>query len=387
MSSQGSYAAEGKLISWLKPAGSKVNAGEAVAEIETEKVTYEVEASASGILHPVAEPGVDLPLETVIGFVLQDGEFPPEREASEAPLLPMEPAARTSAGSEKPIQELRASPLAKRLAREHGIDLMTVVGSGPDGRIIEADVMAAKMHLRENSAGIQSPARKIHSRLPLTGMRGTIARRMRHSLSTAASLTITREVQAEMLVAARQRMQIAMRSDLPYDALFAKLLGDSLREHPQLNAVVEEDVILLLEEINIGFAVPVPGGLLVPVLHNVASRSLPEITTRTIELRKRALTGALRPDDVAGGTATLSNLGAAGIDAFTPILNFPESLVLGVGRIVERVIARAGQIIAAPTCVLSLTFDHRVADGVPAAQLLQAIAQRMTDVQYLNGLV
>lgn len=387
MSSFGSYAAEGKLIGWLKPAGARVEAGEAIAEIETEKATYELEAAMSGILHPVVQPGVALPLESVIGFLLQEGEAPPEGSDGMVRLPDATTAAAEIDASEvKMVHEVRASPIAKRLAREYGVDLTGIAGSGPGGRIVEGDVMAARARLSADCVTAPGKVRNIRMQLPLTGMRGTIARRMRESLSTAASLTITREVEAETLIAARKRMQIALDPDLPFDALFVKILADSLQEHPELNAVVEQDTILVLEEINVGFAVAVPSGLLVPVVHNAASTPMPEIVERTKQLRARALAGRLRTEDASGGTATVSNLGAHGVDAFTPILNLPESVVLGVGRIAKRAIVRDGQIAAASTVVLSLTFDHRVADGVPAAQLLKGVAQRMTDVHYFAGL-
>ncbi|HEV2136575.1 MAG TPA: dihydrolipoamide acetyltransferase family protein [Terracidiphilus sp.] len=386
MSSFGSYAADGKLIGWLKPAGTKVEQGEAIAEIETEKATYELEAPVSGILHPIAMPGVDLPLESVIGFLLEQGETPPNGSGAIAhpPATAEAPGGGDGPENHLPA-EVRASPIARRLAREHEIDLARISGSGPGGRIVEGDVMAAVARLNANSPSAAGTVRNIRMRLPLTGMRGTIARRMRQSLATAASLTITREVDAEALVAARKRMQVSLGPDLPYDALFVKIFADSLSEHPELNAVVEQDAVHLLEQINIGFAVAVPGGLLVPVVHNAASMPLAEIVRRTRELRGRALAGGICAEDVSGGTATVSNLGAHGVDAFTPILNPPESVVLGVGRIAERAVIRGGRVAAGSTIVLSLTFDHRVADGVPAAQLLEGIALRISDPHYFAG--
>ena len=387
MSSFGSYAAEGKLIGWLKPAGDNVEAGEAIAEIETEKATYEVEAPVSGILHAVAMPGVDLPLESVIGFVLQPGERPPDGNNGALSV----PAAVTIAATQTEraapaTHEVHASPIAKRLAREHAIDLDGIAGSGPGGRIVESDVMAAAARRSANGDAAPATLRKIRMQLPLTGMRGSIARRMRESLATAASLTIAREVEAEALVAAYKRLRLAWGSELTYDALFVKALADSLQEHPELNAVVQQDAILVLEQINVGFAVAVPGGLLVPVVHDAASRPLSEIAATMSQLRAQALAGHLRRDDVSGGTATISNLGSHGVDVFTPILNPPESVILGVGRIAERAIVRDHQVAAAPTVVLNLTFDHRVADGVPAAQLLEAVAKRITDPDYFAGL-
>ena len=387
MSSLGSYAADGKLVGWLKPAGASVGPGDAIAEIETEKAVFEVEAASSGILYPIASPGEILPLESIIGFLLEEGEAPPDGKQDI-----VLPPAGTPCGLEvsrpetKIADEVRASPIAKRLAREYGIDLASVTGSGPGGRIVESDVIAFRARASANSSTVPSKVRIPGKRLPLTGMRAAIGRRMRQSLATAASLTITREVEAEALLAARRRMQVNLDPDLPYDALFVKIFADSLLEHPELNAVVEEDAILLLEEINIGFAVAVPGGLLVPVIHNVASTPLAELVRRTKQLRERALTGRLCPEDLDGGTATVSNLGAYGVDAFTPILNPPESVVLGVGTIAQRAIVRSGQLAVAATVFLSLTFDHRVTDGEPAAQLLGAIAKRITDPRYFDGL-
>lgn len=387
LSSFGSYAADGKLVGWLKPAGARVEAGEAIAEIETEKAVFEVEAASGGILHPIAKPGVILPLESIIGFLLEEGEAPPEDKG--VVVLPPDAAPdslEVSPSERKVAGEVRASPIAKRLAREYGIDLAGIAGSGPGGRILESDVKALRASPGANRSTAPSRVPSIRMRLPLTGMRGTIGRRMRQSLATAASLTITREVEAPALVAARRRMQVSLDPDLPYDALFVKLFADSLLKHPELNAVVVEDTILVLEEINVGFAVAVPGGLLVPVVHNAASTPLPEIVRRTKQLRERALTGRLCAEDVDGGTATVSNLGAYGVEAFTPILNPPESVVLGVGAIAQRAIVRGGQLAVASTVVLSLTFDHRVTDGEPAAQLLQAVANRINDPRYFDAL-
>jgi pyruvate dehydrogenase E2 component (dihydrolipoamide acetyltransferase) len=382
MSSFGSYAADGKLLNWLKPAGAKVEAGDAVAEIETEKAVFELQAAVSGILHPVTEPGVEVPLETVIGFVLEEGETPPAfnnvtgRELREAAV---------ESETMSSVKEFRASPIAKRLAREQDIDLSNIVGSGPDGRIIEADVIAASKAAGKEQSPDSSLIAKTRAQVPLTGMRGTIAYRLRQSLETAASVTMTREVDASILVAARKRLELSFGS-IPYDAMFVKIFADSLQQHPELNAVVQEDVILVLEGIHIGFAVALPGGLVVPVVHNAALIPLREIAQITKRLRQRALTHQLCTEDVTGGTATISNLGAYNVDSFTPILNSPESVVLGIGRIAEQPVVRDGQVKAALTCVLSMTFDHRVADGACAAQLLEAVVRHMSEPQYLSGL-
>ncbi len=162
-----------------------------------------------------------------------------------------------------------------------------------------------------------------------------------------------------------------------YDALFIKLFAAALREHPELNAVVENETIVLLEEVNIGFAVAIPSGLVVPVVRNADKTPLAEICRSVEDLSKRVRAGRMQPADVEGGTATISNLGGQGIDAFTPILNGSQSVILGIGRISERPIVRDGSLAIGRTCVLSLTFDHRVADGAPAALLLDGVVRRM----------
>jgi pyruvate dehydrogenase E2 component (dihydrolipoamide acetyltransferase) len=166
---------------------------------------------------------------------------------------------------------------------------------------------------------------------------------------------------------------------IPWDALLVKIFAESLRERPELNAVIENGEILLLDEVHVGFAVSLPGGLVVPVVRNADFRPLAEIAQDIRELADRARAGSLRPMDVLGGTATVTNLGAHGVDAFTPVLNPPQSAILGVGRIAERPVVENGKIAVGWTCMLSLTFDHRVTDGAPAADLLAAVARRMSE--------
>ncbi|HEX3557196.1 MAG TPA: dihydrolipoamide acetyltransferase family protein [Thermoanaerobaculia bacterium] len=352
MPSFGMYTAEGNLGRWLVPAGAAVEAGDLIVEIVTEKATYEVESPASGILHPMAVEGENLTVEGLIGWILAEGEAPP--------------------GSEL-VERIKASPIARRLAAEKGIDLASLTGTGPGGRIVEADVLAAAVAPRE------APWR-IRERIPLTGARGTIAERLRRSVDKAVSLTLTREVRAGTLVAVRKDLAI------PWDALFVKLFAESLRERPELNAVIGDGEILLLDEVHVGFAVSLPSGLVVPVIRDADSRPLAEIAADVHDLASRAHAGALRPQDVLGGTATVTNLGAHGVDAFTPVLNPPQSAILGVGRIAERPVVEDGGLAVGWTCVLSLTFDHRVADGAPAADLLAAVARRMNDPDYLASL-
>jgi pyruvate dehydrogenase E2 component (dihydrolipoyllysine-residue acetyltransferase) len=418
----GMYTAEGVLARWLVEPGAHVEAGELVAEITTEKASYDLEAPASGTLHQAARVGDPLAIEGLIGYVLDEGEAPPVEE----PVVTVEATWRVPVqGDDEPVPvrglpapaatptegyvRAKASPAARRLAVERGVDLGNVVGSGPGGRIVEADVLAAAerpvsaqgatiaatgAHAIPASS-LAAPAAqvpwRIQRRIPLTGIRGAVARRLREALATAVPLTLTREARADALVATRERLRARLGA-APWDALFVKLFADALREHPALNAVVAGDEILVLDDVHVGFAVPVNDGLVVPVVRDADRRPLAEVVAAVRELGDRARAGKLSPPDLLGGTATVSNLGAHGVDAFTPVLNPPQSAILGVGRIALRptveqgAAAEEGRLVAAPTCMLSLTFDHRVADGAPAAQLLAAVAARMGDASYLDAL-
>jgi pyruvate dehydrogenase E2 component (dihydrolipoamide acetyltransferase) len=213
----------------------------------------------------------------------------------------------------------------------------------------------------------------------MAGLRRSLADRLRNSLATAASTTLTREVSADVLIEARQKLTERLGEAPSYDALFIKLLAAALRERPELNAIIENDKIVRFQEINIGFAVAVPNGLIVPAVRNADSAPFGEIVKTVKDLTDRVLAGRLHPADVEGGTATISNLGGHGVDAFTPILNGAQSAILGVGRIARRPVVRENELAIGHTCVLSLTFDHRVTDGAPAALLLDAVARRMND--------
>ena len=392
----GMYTVEGTLVAWLRPAGAEVMLGEPIAEIETEKANFEIQAPAAGILHPVAEVGEKLDIEGVLGFILAQGESPP------AP--PRGPLSSVTSGIENISQsqaareaseehgyskeEVRASPIARRLATQHAIDLARVTGSGPGGRIVEADILS---QMKKRAAEAETRAHisewTIRQRIPLAGIRRTTTERLRQGLATSIPLTITREVRADTLTSARRSFSRKTGGSLSYDALFIKLLAAGLRESADLNSTIVNDDILLLNEVNIGFAVAVTGGVLVPVIRNADSVSLTKVAAAVRELSDRALSGKLHVGDISGGTATITNLGGYGIDAFTPVLNPPQSAILGIGRIMERPVVDDGRVVISQTCVLSLTFDHRIADGVPAARLLDVIAGLMTDELFLNTLI
>jgi pyruvate dehydrogenase E2 component (dihydrolipoamide acetyltransferase) len=378
------YTEEGVLTAWLRTAGSRVSVGDPVAEITTEKATFEIPAPEEGTLHPVAAVGTTLRVEVLMGYILQDGEPIPAATVESAT-----PDSRTRPQVPSNIEQdgarpLRASPVAKRMAAQHGIDLKQVNGSGPGGRIVEADVQA---RITKGQSLPQKPADEQRGeRLLMAGLRSSVAQRLRHTLSTAASTTLTREAPADILVAARQMLTEKLSQTPSYDALFIKLFAAALRDQPELNALIEGDTILRLANINVGFAVATPNGLVVPVVPSADSAPFRDISKTVANLAERVLAGRLHPGDLDGGTATISNLGNYGIDAFTPILNGSQSVILGIGQIAKRPVVVNNELNVGHTCVLSLTFDHRVADGAPAALLLDAVVRRMNDERFFAAL-
>jgi pyruvate/2-oxoglutarate dehydrogenase complex dihydrolipoamide acyltransferase (E2) component len=379
MPSFGMYTADGVLVSWLHAAGAPVREGEAVLEIETDKATHEVPAPVSGLLHHVLPVGTEVKEQMVIGYVLAEGETPPTPGTAGSRLLPPHESrpAGNAAGGDATGDWIKASPSARRLARERGIPLAGLRGSGPGGRIVEADVLAFE---GDAPAAAAEPWR-VRERIPFAGIRRATAERLRQSQDTAVSLTLTREVEAQQLVDAHADLSQVVGESVPLDAFFVKFLALALRDFPALNAVVSGTELLLLDEVSIGVATEVRSGLVVPVVREADTLGIPEIGERIRELARRARAGTLRVDDIEGGTSTLTNLGAFGVDAFTPVLNPPQSSILGVGRIAPRPVSRDGAVHLLPTVWLSLTFDHRVADGVPAAQLLEAVARQMSEIR------
>lgn len=353
---------EGTVVKWLKPDGARVEKGERIAVVMSKKITYEVEAPASGILrHAAAEKEVKAVGE-VIGYIAEPGEVIPELE--KVPAAP--PVTEAPAPSAK---EILATPAAKRLAKEHGVDLSQVTGTGPGGRITEKDVMAF-IEARKAPPPPPRPPAKV---IPFIGMRQAIAERMTQSLQTMAQVTITTEIDATELV--RMREQLKGEFDLTYTDLVVKAAAIALKKHPLLNSTLIGEEIHLLDEIHIGVAVALESGLIVPVVRDADKKSLKEIAAETRRLAEGARAGTLTVDEVTGSTFTVTNLGMYGVDTFTPIINPPEVAILGVGRIVEKPACCQGQIVPRAMMYLSLTFDHRIVDGAPAAEFLRTVKE------------
>jgi pyruvate dehydrogenase E2 component (dihydrolipoamide acetyltransferase) len=270
-----------------------------------------------------------------------------------------------------------ATPVAKRIAEEEGLDLRSVVGSGTSGRITRQDVENAL----ESKADIQLPAPDEKS-IPVKGVRALIAERMLNSSQSTASLTLHMEVDVTRLVKFRQARKESGHSVMPsYNAIIISLVSKALVEHPFMNAKLEGGFIEMRDKINIGLAVDQPDGIRVIVINDADQKSIDQIQMDMISLIDRVQSKTSLPDDLTGGTFTITNLGVYGIDRFTPILNPPETGILGIGRISEQLVLKEGKIAQRSMMTLSLTFDHRVIDGAPAARFLQTIVHLIEEFE------
>lgn len=428
---------EGTILEWLKKPGDQVTKGEPLLVVESEKATVEIESPGAGILGPdLASPGTTVPITTTIGYILEPGEEPPKLELSRKESGREEEPAETGAerseaaasGSqqEEKAQEgpIRASPSAKRLAREHGVDLAEIVGSGPQGRIVEKDVTAFLE--AQTQAEVKSPvratpaARKLASEMAIdlsmvegTGPGGRVtledvkkvsqvteadplwegglateqvelttiqriaAERMSLSFRTAPHFYLSLQVDMSQAVSMREGLLTSVEASTGVRLSFSDILvcavAQALKEHPTLNVTFEKDQLRRYQEINVGLAVDTSRGLTVPVFHGADRLSLPELAQRRAEIVDRANNNRLTPEDVSGGTFTVSNLGMFGIDVFGAIINPPQAAILAVGQIARRPVVVGDEIQIRPTMWLSLSVDHRAVDGATAARFLQTL--------------
>ncbi len=407
---------EGVVVKWLKKDGAQVEQGERVAVIMSKKITYEVEAPASGIFRHAARIKEVKPIGVPFAYITEPGEeIPVEVAPSLAEAAPEVAAPAPAAGQAKKEKKfVLASPAARRLAKEKGIDLAEVQGTGPEGRVVEADIerfleeqaarkaaeplatSSAKWLARDHGVDLaQVSGSGIGGRIteqdveaflaagpvtvapvsaiPFIGMRQAIAEHMMDSLHQMAQVTVGTEVDVTELV--KLRTQLKAEFNLTYTDLIVKAVAKALKQHPRLNATLIGDEIQLLSEIHIGMAVALDEGLIVPVVRDADRKDAQAIAEDTRRLALGAREGTLSVDEVTGSTFTVTNLGMYGMDYSTPIVNSPEVAILGVGRIVEKPAIHDDQIVKRSLMTLSLTFDHRLVDGAPAAEFLQTVGQ------------
>ncbi len=371
----------GKILRWLKMDGEAVSKGEPLMEIETDKVTVEVEAPADGTLALRAAEGDEVGVGKAVAVIVGAGEPVPKPASVGAPAAPSGDA-QPMAGIEPetvPTTQRRsarrqlASPKARRLAEEHGVELAEVAGSGPHGAVVAADVEA----LGGNGAIADAPPPSLGAgeELPLGAVWTRMAKRMSESWRTVPHFFLLRQVEATRLLAWRE----SLRSRAGYEGvthtdLLVKLCATALSEHPRVNASWRDGKVLASAGVHVGVAVALEDGLVVPVVHDADNLDLHELAARRKALVEAARSGRLRPEDVSGGTFTVSNLGMYGVDAFAAIVNPPQAAILAVGRITDRVIPVAGRPEVRPTLAVCLSFDHRVVDGARGAQFLDTLA-------------
>jgi pyruvate dehydrogenase E2 component (dihydrolipoamide acetyltransferase) len=421
---------DGTVVRWLRQEGDLVTEGESLVEVEAAKVTSEVEAEVAGVIVRIlVAEGETVPVRTPLCLIGTTGEVIASAETSAAPVeaapvpptpvqpvVSSRPAVQITPVARRMAQEQRIDldqvqgsgpggrivaedvqraideaarpapptatpapvqviPAARRLAQAHGIDLDRVRGSGPGGRITVEDVERGMGTTAQPTASVPPAPSATEQVIALTGMRGAIARRMQQSLQVSAQVTLVSEVDVSALVQLREELKQQFAPT--YTDLVVKAVARALKEHPRLNAWIEDEQIRLVQATHIGVAVALDDGLIVPVVRDADRKSLREIAQETRRLVTRAREGALARDEVMGSTFSVTNLGTYGIDAFTPIINPPEVAILGIGRVVEKLvrIPRGAEWRHAMT--LSLTFDHRVVDGAPAAAFLQSIGKHL----------
>ena len=381
---------EATLVSWKAAAGDMVKKEQIVLVLETDKVTFEMPSPGDGLLHPVAAPGSRIEVSEVVGYLAAD-------KAELAKLAAQHPAAETgapaaaAAAASRPVAgaagqtaapaaaggRVKASPVARVMAQAHGIDLGLIAGTGPGGRVVRADVLKAiEKGVPAKAASAPAAAAgellSVVQEIPIAGVRKVIFRNMHLSLATQAQLTLHTEASAAAIMRLRSRLNAA-GAKVSYNAVLVKVIAQALKQHPLVNASVEGEVIKVWRQVHVGVAMDLGRGLIVPKVRNAEGKSIREISADIDRLVEAAKAGSLALDDLTLGTFTLTNLGAWDIDDFTPIVNHPESAILGAGRIVEKPVARDGQVVIEPRMALSLSFDHRIIDGAPGAAFLKTI--------------
>ena len=386
----------GKIARWLVAEGGAVAVGQPLLEVETDKITNVVESPAGGVLLQIVSPqGEVVPVMQVIGIIGESGEAVATPAASPTEAAPAGSAAAAPQGQSRPAAgnanqgEVRAMPAARRVAKELGVDLATVTGTGRDGIVTEKDVRtaheaAAKTPPTPAAPCAQTCAASADSAdevIPMDGLRKLIADNMQASLQNAAQLTVFVEADVTEMVALRDAMLVRHKKDAEYRLSFNDIIAfavcRALRQHPVMNSTLQQDGIHMHKHVNLGVAVSLDTGLIVPNVKNADTFSLEELKAKVRDAAYRARKGGLSMDEISGGTFTISNVSMLGVDGFTPILNPPETGILGVGRVVEKPGVFDGQVCVRKMMTLSLTFNHMVTDGGPAMNFLRTLADML----------
>lgn len=411
---------EGKIVKWLKKEGESISSGEAIAEVETDKSNLEVEAFDDGVLLKILVPeGETGKVGAPIAVIGQKGE---KVEASAAPPPPSKPTSKPpppapEARREMPQPEergqkaggpaqvvpirraeepappvsdengrLRASPLAKRMAREEGLDLAAVQGSGPSGRIVKRDVEAAMGQTGQAAAVARAPApvpagrpypvptfgRREPEIIPISGMRKVIGQRMAEVKPGVPHFYVTVDIEMEEAAKVREQAKAA-EVKVSFNDLIVKAAALALRRQPKVNVSLQGDRILQFHTADVGIAVAIEDGLITPVIRDADQKSLGTIAAEARELAERARRKALKPEEYSGGSITISNLGMFGVDSFIAVINPPQASIVAVGAVMEKAVVREGKVVARKMMSATFSGDHRIVDGALGAQYLQEL--------------
>jgi pyruvate dehydrogenase E2 component (dihydrolipoamide acetyltransferase) len=378
---------EGKILRWIKNEGDAVTKGEPIAEIQTEKVNIEIEAFDSGVLAKILHnAGEDVPVGEAIGVIAQPGEKVEGPVAAAPAVAPSAtkaqengsaPAAALAPVVHRPGERVKASPLARKMAEERHLDLAAVPGTGPGGRVVRRDVEAFKGV--PAAAPVARPAavalapRAADRKVDLSRMRQGIARRLSESKIAAPHFYVTKAIDMTAAIAFRSQLNAAISEEekVSFNDLIVKAVAKACQAFPAVNASWNETSVIERGAVNVGVAVALPEGLVVPVLQDADQKNLPAIARETKEIIARARANKLRPDEMGGGTITVSNLGGFDVESFTAIINPPESAILAIGAIAkEPVVDEHDQIQIRSRMRITMSSDHRVIDGALAAQYL-----------------
>jgi pyruvate dehydrogenase E2 component (dihydrolipoamide acetyltransferase) len=365
----------GKVVRWLKQDGESVEKGEPLLEVETDKVTVEIESPSGGTLAAVTAPdGAEVPVGTVIAVVLAVGEV--AEVSAPAPPAAAPPAVAGVAAVAAPVHDTPAtrprrrlaSPKARRLAEARGIDLDALAGSGPNGAVTAKDIEAI-------AQTAPAAATTNGDSFAVGSVWRVMADRTTRAWQEVPHFVLSRDVDASRLESWRAVVRARPGAErVSHTDLLVKLCAESLRRHPRVNASWRDGTVVAGAGINVGIAVATDDALVVPVVHAADTLELAALSARRVEVVDAARAGRLRPEDVQGGTFTVSNLGMHGVDAFQAIVNAPQAAILAVGRIVDRPVAVGGEVVIRPVLTLSVSFDHRVVDGARGAEFLDTLA-------------
>jgi pyruvate dehydrogenase E2 component (dihydrolipoamide acetyltransferase) len=391
----------GTILQWLKAEGEKVEKGQPVVLIQTDKVEYEVEAPAAGTLLAVAaKEGTELPVGSLMGVIGQPGEeiaallggalaskaaavAPPAARPAQVPPSQPTPAAAPVL-TRAPGERVKVSPVAKKLAQEHGIDVNTLTGTGPEGRIVREDVERV---IAAGTGPAPAPQAVTPETIPLSGIRKVIFDRMGQSWREAARVTLFVDVDMTEMVRLRgakgPEWERRFGVKVSYSDLIHLAVARALKEEPRINCRLEGQAVRIRREVNLSFAVDLGEGLVAAVIKDADRKSLGELSKVARDLAERARAGKLSPGDMADGTFTVTNLGGFGVEAFTPIINQPQAGILGVGKILEKPVVLGGGIHIRSMVTLSLVFDHRLIDGAPAAKFLAKVKELLENPAWI----